>query len=786
MLDVIFRKSLKIRLKVFFLLVGLLPLILSSLLFLVITKSLVKEMAYRRLQILAESAARDIARVMSRGQTGIKVLAGNLIVTSRTATQPEKVEEMRRIQRFYGVYDQVTLADSEGKVLASTGANHPENWATQDWFLETKGRKTSVSGLYLLKTSQAALVFAAPVLDSQGEVLYVIWGQMNLERIREATEQLGNGGSEYVTLVDKTGTVLLHPDKGMILKPINSPKLLERIQQNNVRMASYPLSDGTEVLAVEAPLQGEGDYVPPGWHVLAVKPASEAFALVEALQAWAWIMIGIEFLFVLFASAGLTQNIIKPVEALIAGARKITRGDLKNPVQINSQDELGTLNRMLNEIAEHLERHTAGLERLVQERTMELELKIEDRARKLSVIHNISQLLSSALNLEEVLQLAVAIVGRVLGADQCSLLFIERGNALVRSKYEYRQGESQTELININISLERYPELKKAIETKRPVGINDVQKDPLMDQVRDLLTSLGIRSILVFPLLLEDKMLGLLTLRWRKKNHILQWEEIRLGETIASQIAIALKSAQMATEGRRPDRTINEFTKVIVQDLKSPLAAIRIFSERLIQMGTKENRVQNEQFLRSILYYANFLLGRAHNILEVYEMEKGNLKLQEEVVPLTRLIETAVEQFDVRAEQEGVALISEIPENLPSVRVDIQLLTQVLDNILHNSIKHTQPGGKILLGIEKQKGGEIWIEVQMIGKGIPAKYLDKIFDKFLQVENWKTEAEVSMDLGFYFCKLAMEIHGGRIWVESQEGEGSTFYLALPPERIVAK
>jgi two-component system sensor histidine kinase ChiS len=185
-----------------------------------------------------------------------------------------------------------------------------------------------------------------------------------------------------------------------------------------------------------------------------------------------------------------------------------------------------------------LEKYTENLEQLVQDRTMELGMKAEDRSRKLAIVNNISQLISSNVGLEEILQQVVAIMGRVLRATQCSLMFIEKNGVHVRSKYEYRQGKPKTELIDIRISLERYPEVKKALSTRRPVVVNDVQRDPLMHEVRDLLGKLGIRSILVLPLMREGKVLGLLILRWRKKAHMLKLKEIHLGEIMASQISL--------------------------------------------------------------------------------------------------------------------------------------------------------------------------------------------------------------------------------------------------------
>ncbi|MCI0529529.1 MAG: ATP-binding protein, partial [Nitrospira sp.] len=472
------------------------------------------------------------------------------------------------------------------------------------------------------------------------------------------------------------------------------------------------------------------------WWVIAVQPEGEALALVRAVEIWTWIMLGIGLFFIM---------------------------------------------------AQALGSHTKNLKQLVQDKTLELKTereKAEERARNLATVNDISQMISSTLNLEEVLRLAVTTAGEILDAHQCVLMLVEKGGGHIRSKYEYSQGKPQTKLINVHISLEHYPEFRQAIKTQKPVVVQNAQRDPLMQDMEDLLVRLDIRSILVFPLMLEGEVLGLLALRWREKPHLFKKEEIHLGEIIANQIAIALKNAQLFTKERELEQMKNEFTSMVVHDLKNPLAAITGFSDLLMRKVVKENRTQDERYLRNILYYANLLLGLVHNILAIHKIEEGNLTLQEETMLLAQLIQTAVSQFEVLAEEEGIAVVTEVSDHLPSVRADSQLFIRLLANILHNGIKQTPRGGKITLRVEEREGGELCLTIQDTGTGIPAAYVDKIFDKFVQVESRRTGAGVSVGLGLYFCKLAIEAHGGQIWVESQEGRGSTFYLTLPANRVI--
>ncbi len=726
------KENSRTQVKIFFLLMGLLPLLSASLLFLSITKNTLKETTHRSLQILAESVAKDISQIVLWGYTDIQHLAYSSLPGSADISLAAK---MPGKPGFYRFYDQLLLVNPEGKVITSTLSSGLESYADQSWFRKVKEEKVSMVALHFLEPPQAVLIFAAPVLDSGNNIRYILEGQIGLKRIWEIIDKARIGHSGYTMLIDKTGRVLAHPDKKIILKFLDSP-FLKKVLQNDLKITSYTLQ-GTEVLAASSLLTSEARDIFPDWYVVAVQSENEAFAVIKAVESWTWIMLGTGLFFV--------------------------------AMQV-------------------LESYAKNLKRPVQDRILELEAereKAKNQAQKLATLNDIVQMISSTLDLEEVLRLAVTTAGEILEADQGVLMLIEKGSGYIRSKYEYQQSKSQTELINIQISLELYPELKKALQTQKPVIVSDVRKDPLMREVGHLLAKSEVRSVMVFPLILEEKILGLLVLRWHERIRVFKREDIYLGETIANQIAIALNNAQLFIEGRKQEQMKSEVISMTVHDLKTPLVAIIGFSELLMRILSKENRIQEERYLRNILYYANFLLGMIQDTLGVHKMEEGTLKLQEKTVPLPLLIQSVVGQFEVLAEQEGITLMTQIPDHLPSVWVDDQIFIRVMANVLHNGIKHTPRGGKIVLQAEKQENGEIYIKIQDTGMGIPATYLDKIFDKYIQVESRKTRSEISVGLGLYFCKLAMEAHGGRIWAESQEGKGSIFYLTIPPNRVIS-
>jgi signal transduction histidine kinase len=168
------------------------------------------------------------------------------------------------------------------------------------------------------------------------------------------------------------------------------------------------------------------------------------------------------------------------------------------------------------------------------------------------------------------------------------------------------------------------------------------------------------------------------------------------------------------------------------------------------------------------------------NLLDVAKMEKGQLNLKVEPVAIGALMDGCIESFRVQVEREQKSLVKVLAESLngTAVPLDKPLIRRVLNNLISNALRHTLKGGAITVraSIQEQK---LVLSVQDNGEGIPEQYRTKIFNKFVQVERKQARLRSGTGLGLAFCKMAVELHGGHISVESQVGQGSTFQVLLP-------
>lgn len=230
------------------------------------------------------------------------------------------------------------------------------------------------------------------------------------------------------------------------------------------------------------------------------------------------------------------------------------------------------------------------------------------------------------------------------------------------------------------------------------------------------------------------------------------------------------------TRLRELDQLKNDLTHMIVHDLRNPLTGI-LGHLQLLKMT--ELSAEQSNTLDNALQNAEQLLGMITDLLDISKMEEGKLMLKTSPIIFEDVVQVALRQVQVLVEEKGINLQIAINETLPVIIADYDKLLRVMVNLLSNAIKFTPPAGHIEIRANVVDTTTIQVSVSDTGEGIPENYLDRIFDKFIQVESRKAGRNLSTGLGLTFCKLVLEAHQGKIWVESALGKGSTFYFSLP-------
>jgi len=189
------------------------------------------------------------------------------------------------------------------------------------------------------------------------------------------------------------------------------------------------------------------------------------------------------------------------------------------------------------------------------------------------------------------------------------------------------------------------------------------------------------------------------------------------------------------------------------------------------------NEIQTEM-LGIAVDGGQILLGMINDLLDVEKMEQESVPLERTPLTAAGLIERATVQVAMLAQADGLTLAQQAALDLPPFSGDEDKLRRTLINLLGNAIKFTPAGGTVTASAEMGEG-IVLFSVRDTGEGIPPEAFDRIFEKFGQVESRKAGRKMSTGLGLTFCKLAVEAHGGRIWVESRPGRGSAFFFTIP-------
>ncbi|MDP8974537.1 MAG: HAMP domain-containing histidine kinase, partial [Actinomycetota bacterium] len=214
----------------------------------------------------------------------------------------------------------------------------------------------------------------------------------------------------------------------------------------------------------------------------------------------------------------------------------------------------------------------------------------------------------------------------------------------------------------------------------------------------------------------------------------------------------------------------------IAHELRTPLAVIQANLEAMLD-GI---RPLSAEEVADVHRETQLLSRLVTDLRDLSLAETGQLPLRKELKDLTTLVRTSVARFSSWAEEKGVRLAVEIAEDLPQAEVDPDRVAQVLGNLLDNALRHTPPGGEVMVRLQPgAQRDEVRVTVRDTGPGIPEEHLPNIFERFYRADRARTRTVGESGIGLAVVRQLIEAHGGRVWVESQPGKGATFNFVLP-------
>jgi GAF domain-containing protein len=405
----------------------------------------------------------------------------------------------------------------------------------------------------------------------------------------------------------------------------------------------------------------------------------------------------------------------------------------------------------------------------------------QHRLSEVSTLYTLAKQVISSLELNTVLDSIVSTLKLSINCRACFIFLLDEESQMLEIKAS----------AGIKSRWRKEARLKmgegvagKAAAEARLLYVPDACQDPTF-----IPFDLDVRSLLVVPMISKDKVIGTLCIADDKLDAFSP-DDGRLLTIAAAQAAVAIENAQLYESSKKRaeelakaydelqalDRLQREFVQNVSHELRTPLTFIKGYVELMLEEAMGELSDPQRNGLQIVVQRADAMTRLINNLLSLQQVEMESLRPAR--VSLAKVATAVLESAEAAATKAGIVLEAEIPEALPPVWADRNYLEQVFDNLLGNAIKFSPDGGKITVCI-REEDDHLRVAVSDTGIGIPSDKLEKIFERFYQVNGSPTRRFGGTGLGLALVKEAIEAHGGKVWAESQEGQGSTFFFTLP-------
>ena len=441
--------------------------------------------------------------------------------------------------------------------------------------------------------------------------------------------------------------------------------------------------------------------------------ASDRAESVATWAMWSVVTIGLgAILLGLVVSFVLAGRIVRPIRKMQAATQQIAEGDYDVEVHTDASDELGKLADQFNEMAAEL-RHYRDL--------------------------NVEKILAEQQKSEAILQ------------------SIDDGLLVVNGEYS---------IVNLNPTAEWVLGVTREATKGRHV-LEALRNERLFEQIRATIES-GERSTPSEP---GD------TISVERGGETRHFQFVVNPVRDASEeMLAAILLLRDVTELQELNQMKTEFVATASHELKTPLTSIGM-SVRLLKERHEESfEERDRELLDAAAEDVDRLRALVDDLLDLSKIESGRMEMDVETVPVTLMCEKAIEALTPQAEKQDISFGVNVPDDLPAVNADPNKVTWVLNNLLSNALRYSDPGDHVQIQADTI-GKSVHVSVTDEGAGIPYEYQSKIFDKFVQVES--EQAPGGTGLGLAIAQEMIHAHGGRIWVDSTPEEGSTFAFTLP-------
>src|SRR5215813_6809222 len=414
-------------------------------------------------------------------------------------------------------------------------------------------------------------------------------------------------------------------------------------------------------------------------------------------------------------------------------------------------------------------------------------------AARMAMLLDITQAATSSLELEQILKIAVEKVSQVLPTDRCSVVLVDSPTSTEAVVIATRERD---DFRPIPLDLSKYPELRRSLQTREATYIEDALEDPLMADVKPAIAPLGVKTILVQPLISQDDLVGALFLRLSRRRGAFGPEEQEFARAVAAALANSVRNAKLhasvqrkrddlelayveryreLTEANRRLRELarfkDELIAIISHDLRAPLQ-VTLGHGRMLEDANLPGDLRTSA--EAIVRQSRKILKMVESLLDRGKGEQARVALDVQLLDVGRIARDLAFELEILAAEREVTLKAHAPERLPVMGDELKL-REVLQNLITNGLEHAAKSGTVLVEgqiLHRPDGPAVKVVVQDDGPGMPDEQMHLVFDRY-------RHGPGGTGLGLAICKEFVELHGGEIWAERPADGGCAFVFTLP-------
>lgn len=657
----------------------------------------------------------------------------------------------------------IVLIDKNGQVIASTDTTLPgRDLSREEYFIS--GREKKGGNVFFLDDHGELGVWIFGPYRFNGELKGVIAIRSSANDIIEIVNDytgLGETGETVLGKLDKEGKAIfitpLRKDSSTALKRASNEERSFSLQRvlSLQREEVFETIDymGDEILASTR-------YVPStGWGVVVKIDKQEAL---EPLQKFKYMAIVISLFAIgaiIILAVYFSRSLTRPILVLTRSAENIIMGKPQHEVQVRSNDEIGILASAFNSMVQ-----------------------------KLDFINKAGEVLASSLDYKEVLdRVSLLIVPDMSDWFSIDLVSGEKLETLVVAHNVPKKLELVKEL------REKFPRqlddnagagkvVRTGIAEFYPVVSDQLLRTAARNEEHyRLLSRVGLGSMIILPLKIKGNTIGALTMvTSRESNRIYTEADLHLAEDLARRISVTLENARLYQEAMEQNEKKDEFMGIASHELKTPLTSVKAYIQLAEKAVHDKEPATVERYVKKADTSIEKLEGLISELLDVSRLQAGRLQFHFTAFDMNALVQEVI--GNVQSTVRTHKIIKE-GSSIKPVHADRDRIEQVLINLITNAVKYS-PGGKKVIVKLTEADKEVIVSVTDFGIGIKKENLLKVFDRYFRIETGGIKFQ-GLGIGLYIASEIVKRHEGRMWAESEEGKGSTFYFSLPLDGIGA-